>query len=44
MLNVSKLNITIGKIIRQVISPDPRNISTFLDAISNFAGARKQRS
>ena len=33
MQNVSKLNHTIGKTIRQEISPDPRNISTLLDAV-----------
>ena len=33
MLNVSALNHTIGKIIRQEISPDLRNIYTFIHAI-----------
>jgi len=33
MHNVSELNHTIGKTIRQEVSPDPRNISIFIDTI-----------
>jgi len=43
MQNVSKLNHTIGKTIRQEISPDPRNISTFIDAILHVIASQNVR-
>jgi hypothetical protein len=40
MQNLSELNFTIGRALMQQLSPDPRNVSTFLAAVTAFLASQ----